>query len=171
MNAELASHLNGAQAAKAIKQATEAIKQAEVCHTVTASTLQQAHRDGVLALEHQMKAEERQGCQAFVEAFGVAIQACPPENWGILLYLLQLLTGSMLVAALLGMLATTQLWAVADGELASAASIPSVSEMPALQAGGKCWCCSSAHGVPTLRLEEEETVECDDTPKEHPCQK
>ena len=39
---------------------------------------------------------------------------------------LPLLTGDVPLAALLGMLATAQLWAMVDGELAPAASIPSV---------------------------------------------
>ena len=59
LNMELVAYLNEAQAAEAIKQATEAIKQAEVHHATTACTLQQAHRDSVLVLECQMKAEER----------------------------------------------------------------------------------------------------------------
>ena len=88
LNMELEAHLNKAQAAEAIKQATKVIIQAKVCCTVTACTLQQAHRDSVLALEHQMEVVERWDCQAFVEAFGVAIQTCPPKNWGTLLYLL-----------------------------------------------------------------------------------
>ena len=77
---ELAAHLNDAWAAETIKQPTEAIKQAEVCHATTSYTLQQTLRDRVLALEHQIKAEESQNHQAFVEAFRVTIQACPPEN-------------------------------------------------------------------------------------------
>ena len=86
LNAELAAHLNDAWAAETIKQATKAIKEAEACHATTAYTLQQTHRGRVLALEHQIKAEESQNHQAFVEAFRVVIQACPPENWGTLLY-------------------------------------------------------------------------------------
>ena len=63
---ELAVCLNKAQA-------TKAVKQAEVCCTATACILQQAHRDSVLALAHQMKAEERRDCQAFMEALWTAI--------------------------------------------------------------------------------------------------
>ena len=80
------AHLNDTQATKAIKQATDAINQAEVWRETTAHALQQAHRDSVLALEHQTKVEERQDYQAFMEAFGVTIWACSPENWGTLLY-------------------------------------------------------------------------------------
>ena len=97
--------------------------QAKVCCTTTACALQQAHRDNVLALESKTKAEEGQNCQAFVEAFGVAIQACPPKSQGTLLYSLQLLTVNVLLATILVMSTTAQLWAVADGGLALAASL------------------------------------------------
>ena len=66
------------------------------------------------------------------------------------------------------MLATTQLWAIADRGLAPTASIPSISEMPAPQAGSKCQCYSSDQGVPTLRQNEEEMVDIDDMLKECP---
>ena len=78
LNKELVAHLNEAQATEAIKQATEAIKQAKVCHTIMAYTLEQAERDSLLGLECQTKVEEKQDCQAFVEAFGVPYgPACP----------------------------------------------------------------------------------------------
>ena len=73
LNTELASHLNGAEAAKAIKQAIEAIKQSKVHHAPLTCVVQQLHRDSVLVLEHQMKAEERSDHQALMEAFGAAI--------------------------------------------------------------------------------------------------
>ena len=113
---------------------------------------------------NRMKAEERWDHQACVKVFEVAIQACPPENWGILLYPLQLLTGNVPLAALLGMLATIPPQAVADGELAPAPSIPSVLEMPAPQVDTKHWHCSSDQGVPP-RQEEEEMAELYFTPK------
>ena len=74
-----------------------------------AYTLQQAHKESVLVLVHQAIKEERWAHQAFVEAFGAAIGACSPKNWGTLLYPLQLLTSDVPLAALLGMSATTQL--------------------------------------------------------------
>ena len=121
LNMELATHLNDAQA-------TEAIKEAEVCHATTACVLQQAHRDSVLVLEHEEKVEEGQDHQAFVEAFGAAIQACLPKINGALLYPLQLLTGDVPLATILGMSATTQLPAIADRGPVLAASIPSISD-------------------------------------------
>ena len=51
LNAELVVCLNDAQA-------TEAIKEAEVHHTITAFMLQQTHRNSVLVLEHEAKVEE-----------------------------------------------------------------------------------------------------------------
>ena len=75
LDAELMACLNDAQATKAIKEAEE-------CHTTTAHALQQAHRDSVLALEHEAKVEEGWDCQAFMEAFGAAMPACLPETVG-----------------------------------------------------------------------------------------
>ena len=91
-----------------------------------------------------------------MEAFGAAIQPCLPENWGTLLYPIQLLTSNMPLATLIGMSAAAQLWAVADVGLAPASSIPSVSEMSVPQMGAKHQCSSPDQGVPTLRQEEEE---------------
>ena len=124
LNAELAAHLSEVQTA-------EAIKQAKVHGATVAYKLQQTHKESVLVLECQVTQEERQAHQAFVEAFGAAIGACSPKNCGTLLYPLQLLTGNVPLAALLGMLATTQLWAVADRGLTPATSIPGASGTPA----------------------------------------
>ena len=118
-----------------------------------------------------MTAEERWAHQALVEAFREATGACLPKNWGALLYPLQLLTGDVPLAVLLGMSATAQLWAVADGEMAPTTPIPRVPEMPAPPTGTKHQCHSSDQGVPAPRQEEEETVEPNYTPKEWPHQK
>ena len=118
----------------------DAMKEAEVHHTTTACALQQVYKDSVLTLEHKAEMEEGWDHQAFVEAFGAAVKACPPETCGALLYSLQLLTSNVSLAAILGMSATTQLWAIADRGPAPAASIPSISEIPASQAGTKCQC-------------------------------
>ena len=106
LNLELVAHLNAAQAAEAIIQAIKAIKQAKACYITTACALQQAHRGSVLELEHQTNVEERRDHQAFMEAFGAAIQGCSPKNWGTFLYPLQLLTSDVPLATLLGMPAT-----------------------------------------------------------------
>ena len=65
LKAELVVHLNKAQF-------TEAIKEAEVCHTTMATTLQ-AHMDSVLMFGCEVKVEEGLECQAFMEAFGAAM--------------------------------------------------------------------------------------------------
>ena len=66
LNTELAAHLNHAQA-------TDTIKEAEVHHPNMACALQQSHRDNVLALENEVKAEKEQDHHTFVETFGVAM--------------------------------------------------------------------------------------------------
>ena len=76
LNMKVVACLNEAQVAEAIKQVTEAIQQAEMHHATTACALKQAHRDSVLDLEHQTNVEGMQDHQAFMEAFGVAIEAC-----------------------------------------------------------------------------------------------
>ena len=64
--------LNEARAIEAIKEAevchAAAIKEAEVHCTTTTCILQQTHRENMLTLECEVKAEEGQDCQVFVEA-------------------------------------------------------------------------------------------------------
>ena len=116
LNMELAVCLNEVHT-------TEAIRQAKLHGTITPYTLQKAHQENVLTLECQVMEEERQACQAFVEAFRVAMGSCSPKIQGALLYPLQLLTGGVLVAALLRMSATTQLWVMKDEKPAPTAPI------------------------------------------------
>ena len=52
-------------------------------------------------LECEAIEKEGQDCQSFLEACGVALQACPPEAHGVLMYPLQLVTGNMSLADLL----------------------------------------------------------------------
>ena len=113
-----------------------------------------------------MKAEERWDCQAFVEAFRPSVPAhprpgghsCTPTTPD------QQCATSHHSRDVSYCPATT----MEDGGPAPAAPIPSVSEMPVPQVGTKCWHHSSDQGVPTLRLEEQETADLDDTPEEHP---
>ena len=91
----------------------------------------------MLVLEHQTKAEKRWDHEAFVEAFEVAIQTCPPMTHGDTPVPLQVLTSEVLLATILGMLAITQLWAMADGRLAPAASIPSLNRDASTTSGCK----------------------------------
>ena len=105
-------------------------------------------------------------CQAFVEAFGVALWACLPKTQGALMYPLHLLTSNVPLAAILGMSTTTQLEAILGRGLMPATCIPIVMEMLAPQGSAKC-----QHHSSDLKQEEEETVEPNHTPKEHPCRK
>ena len=82
------------------------------------------------------------------------------------MYPLQLLTGNVLLPAILGKPATTQLQAVAGREPMPAASIPSVLEMPVPLTGAKWQHHSFDQGVSMPR--QEETVELDDTPEKPP---
>ena len=83
VNMKLAVCLNKVQTA-------EAIRQAKLHGTTMAYTLQKAHQESVLALEHQAVEEERWAHQAFMETFGVAMVSCSPKRHGAFLYPLQL---------------------------------------------------------------------------------
>ena len=72
----------------------------------------------------------------------------------------------MPLATMLGMPATTQPQAAAGREMTPAASIPSVSEMPASLMDAKQWCHSFGQGVSMPR--QEDTAEPDNTPKKPP---
>ena len=141
-------------------------QRSKVCHATTAFVIQQTHRESVLALEHEARAEEGRDHQAFVEAFGVAIWSYLLETCGALMYPLQLLTSIIPLGTILGMSATAQLWAVVNGGLMPVASMPSVLQIPAPLTGVKCQCHSSHQAVPTPRSEEEETAELNDTPNQ-----
>ena len=135
-----------------------------LCNHCLCLTINQ--QDSVLVLECKARAKEGQDCQAFMKVFGVAIQAYLPETNRTLMDPVQLLTGDVPLAAILGMSATSQLWAVTSRGPVPAAFIPSASETPALLMGMKCQHRSSDQGVPMPRPEEEETAELDNTPEE-----
>ena len=87
------------------------------------------------------------------------------------MYPLQLLTGNVLLASILGMPATTLQLVTAGRELISTASPPTVSEMPASPTGTKWWHHSSNQEATMLRPEEEEAVGLDITLGEQSHQK
>ena len=87
------------------------------------------------------------------------------------MYPLQLLTGNVPLAIILGMLATTQLQAMADRGLVKAPPTPSTFGIPVPQVGTKYQHPSSDQGVPTLRQDEDEMANIDDIPEEHPHKK
>ena len=82
------------------------------------------------------------------------------------MYPLQLLTGNVLLAAILGMPATILQPATAGREPTSTASPPTVSEMSASPTRIKWWHHLSNQEATMLRPEEEETVGLDVTPEE-----
>ena len=131
-------------------------------------------------LKCEAKAEEGQEHQAFMEAFGAVMWACLPETHGALMYPLWLLTSNVPLAAILGMSATTQLWAmtdrgpaqtVADRGSVQTPPIPSVLGTLVPKPGVKCQCHSSDQGVPAPGQDEEEVPDIDDTPEECPHKK
>ena len=101
-----------------------------------------------------------------MEACRAALWACPPKAHGVLMYPLQLLTGSMPLVSILGMLATTLQLATVGREWTSTASPPKVSEKPAPPTRTKWQCHLSNWEATTLRPEEEGVAGLEVTPKE-----
>ena len=83
------------------------IKEVEACWAIHACTLETSHKERMLELECEAIPEEGWDCQAFLEACGAVLWACPPKACGVLMYPLQLLIGNVPLAAILGMSATT----------------------------------------------------------------
>ena len=84
----------------------------------------------------ECKAIEKEGwdCLSFLEAHGVALQACPTEVQGVLVYPLQLLMGNVSLATLL---ATTTILATLIGRPTPETSPPTVVETPTTPTGTK----------------------------------
>ena len=115
---------NEAEITKAIWEAKAhcgaAIREAEACcaadireaesHCVDhAHTIQQSHSNNMQCLKREAIEEEGKNCQSFLAACGIALQICPPQVQGVLMYPLQLLTGNMSLATLLAIPARCQL--------------------------------------------------------------
>ena len=174
---------NEAQTTKAIKEAqvqcAAAIRETDTHYEVTvkeveapcatqAQALEKSHKERMLKLEHEALAEEGHDCQTFMEACSTALQVCPFEAHGVLMYPLQLLTSNMQLAA---MLATTPQLAPMGRELPSTACPPTVSRMPAPPSRAKWQHCSSNQEAMMPRPEEEEVASLDITLEEHPHQR
>ena len=71
------------------------IRIAEAANVVQASKLQQQHQEAMQNLEEEALEVEKHSHQSFLQACGVALQACPTDTLGKLMYLLHLLTGSL----------------------------------------------------------------------------
>ena len=121
-----------------------------------------------LSLECEALVEEGCDCQVFMEACSATWWACPLNAHGVLIYPLQLLTGNVLLAA---MLATTPQSTTVARQLLPAASPPTVSRIPAPPTGTKQWHQSSDQEATPPRPEEEEAAILDVTLEEHPHQR
>ena len=157
INTELMACLNDVQAA-------EAIKEAEVHCQSVACTLQLAHWNNVLVLECEAKVAEGQDCQAFVEAFGAAVQACLPKSCGALLYPLQILTTYVPQPP------SWRCWPQPSYGLWQTEGHYQYLPLQCCR-----WVKMPApfldQHVPTPRQDEEEAANIDDMPNEHPCRK
>ena len=80
---------------------TTAIRKAEAASAVQASKLQQVHQETMWNLEDEALEVEKHACQSFLQACGVALQACPNEALEKLMYPIHLLTGNMSLPGLL----------------------------------------------------------------------
>ena len=72
-----------------------AVRKAEDASAVQALKLQQTHQETMWNLENEALEVEKHACQSFLWACGIAIQACPNEALGKLMYPIHLLTGNM----------------------------------------------------------------------------
>ena len=141
------------------------IKEAETHCAMQAYILEQSHEESLLRLEGAVLTEEGGDFQAFMEACGTALWACPFTAHGVLMYPLQLLTGNVPLAI---MLATTPQLATVGRELLLTAFIPTLSRMVAPPTGTKWWCWLSDQEAMMPRPEEEEAAILDVTVEEHP---
>ena len=80
---------------------TTAVRKAEAARAVQTSKLQQVHQETIQTLEDEGIKEEKCACQSFLWACGAALQACPNESLGVLMYPIHLLTGNMSLTGLL----------------------------------------------------------------------
>ena len=80
------------------------IREAESYSAAQACSIQQSHLEGMQSLKTDALEEEGRDHLSFLSACGAALQACPPNVLGILMYPLHLLTGNMSLATLLSLL-------------------------------------------------------------------
>ena len=77
------------------------VREAEAARMAKTSKLWQAHLETMRALEDKALKEEKCSHQSFLWACGAALQACPNEALGIIMYSIHLLTGNMSLPGLL----------------------------------------------------------------------
>ena len=78
-----------------------AIREAETASVDHAHKLQQSHRESMQNIEREAIEEEGWDHQSFLNACRAALQVCPLEACGVLMFPLQLLTRNMSLATLL----------------------------------------------------------------------
>ena len=115
---------------------TATIREAEATCADCVHTLQQSHRKSMQNIEREAIEEEGHDQHSFLSTCGVALQACPPEACGVLLFPLQLLTRNMSLATLL--LTTSQL-AITMGEPIPNIPCSAGSAAPTPPTGTKWW--------------------------------
>ena len=74
---------------------TTAVRKAEAASVAQASQLQQVYQETVWNLEDEALGVEKHAHQSFLRACRVALQACPNEALGRLMYPIYVLTGNM----------------------------------------------------------------------------
>ena len=65
---------------------TTAVRRAEAATAMQTSKLQQTHQENMQNLEDEALELEKPACQSFLQAYGAALQACPNEALGKLMY-------------------------------------------------------------------------------------
>ena len=80
---------------------TTAVRKVEAASVVQTFKLQQDHQETMQTLEDEAIKEEKHACQSFLQVCGVALQACPNEALGVLMYPIHLVTGNMSLTDLL----------------------------------------------------------------------
>ena len=79
----------------------KAVREAEATSVAQASKLPQVHQETMQTLEEEAIKEKECAHQSFLWACGTALQACPTEDLGILMYPIHLLMGNMSLTGLL----------------------------------------------------------------------
>ena len=101
-----------------------------------ACAIQQFHSDKMQCLEREAIEEEEKDWQSFLATCGMALQVCPLEAHGVLMWPLQLLMGNMSLAAVL---AIPPQVSIAREEPTPVISHPATPAAPASSSGTKQW--------------------------------
>ena len=169
-------HQNEAQTAEVIKEVrahcttviwdakamcAAAIREAEATCADCVCTIQQSHGESMQDIEREVIEEEGRDHQSVLIACWAALQACPPEAHGILMYPLQLLTGNMTLATLLAIFSQPS---TKMGEPTPVTPHPTASVVPTLTLGIKQWHHSPDQEATSPRSGEEEATGTSEEP-------